>query len=72
MLLSEADLGNDAAAVLNMPELDDSGVDVEELDDVEGWLTVLFEVDGTSGTKFTRPSKIFVIVLSTLLVIPAN
>lgn len=46
--------------------------DVDEELDVEGWLELLCEAEGTSGTKFTRPSSIFVIVLSTFLVIPAN
>lgn len=69
LLLSEADLGKDAAAVFNRDELDESDADVEEPDDVEGWLVLLFEADGISGTKCKRPSKIFVIVLSTLLVI---
>lgn len=66
LLLSVADFGKEVAAVLNNVWFNVSVV-FEELDDK---LILLCDDVGTSGTKFTRPSKIFVIVLSTFLVIP--
>lgn len=57
---------------MNTVVLVKSDDEVEELDEVDGKFMPLRDADGISGMKLRRPSKMFVIVLSILRVIPEN